>query len=56
MARLDEDRIFRVGVNLSNPNPPFFHFTERGRRALERLSRDPEIPPGTCVTWPLWRN
>lgn len=37
---------FSCGLNLANPNPPFFHFTERGRRALERLSRDPGNPAG----------
>src|SRR5258707_1184816 len=37
---------FAWGLNLSNPNPPFFHFTDRGRRALERLSRDPGNPAG----------
>lgn len=34
------------GINFSNPNPPFFHITDRGRRALERLSRDPGNPAG----------
>jgi len=34
------------GFNLNNPNPPFFHITDRGRRALERLSRDPGNPAG----------
>jgi hypothetical protein len=34
------------GLNLSNPSPPFFHITDRGRRALERLSRDPGNPAG----------
>jgi hypothetical protein len=34
------------GFNLDNPNPPFFHITESGRRALERLSRDPGNPAG----------
>lgn len=34
------------GFNLSNPNPPFFHITDRGRRALERVSRDPGNPAG----------
>ncbi|MGH9961506.1 MAG: hypothetical protein ACREBC_30995, partial [Pyrinomonadaceae bacterium] len=38
--------IFAWGLNLSNPNPPFFHFTDRGRKALERLSRDPSNPGG----------
>jgi hypothetical protein len=37
---------FAWGLNLSNPDPPFFHFTDRGRRALERLSRDPGNPAG----------
>ena len=37
---------FAWGLNLSNPNPPFFHLTDRGRRALERLSRDPGNPAG----------
>lgn len=34
------------GLNLSNPDPPFFHITDRGRSALERLSRDPGNPGG----------
>jgi hypothetical protein len=34
------------GLNLSNPNPPFFHTTERGRRALKSFSRDPSNPDG----------
>jgi hypothetical protein len=37
---------FAWGLNLSNPNPPFFHFTDRGNKALERLSRDPGNPSG----------
>lgn len=37
---------FAWGLNLSNPNPPFFHFTDRGRRALARLTRDPGTPAG----------
>jgi hypothetical protein len=37
---------FAWGLNLDNPNPPFFHFTDRGRRAIERLSRDPANPAG----------
>ena len=37
---------FAWGRNLANPDPPFFHFTDRGRRALERLSRDPGNPSG----------
>lgn len=34
------------GLNLSNPNPPFFHLTERGRHALEHITRDPSNPAG----------
>jgi hypothetical protein len=34
------------GLNLSNPNPPFFHLTERGRQALASLARDPSNPAG----------
>jgi len=34
------------GLNLSNPNPPFFHVTERGRAILRNLSRDPTNPDG----------
>src|SRR5579884_2591867 len=34
------------GLNLSNPNPPFFHLTERGRQALQNASRDPSNPAG----------
>ena len=34
------------GLNLSNPNPPFFHWTERGRQALAHLARDPSNPAG----------
>jgi len=37
---------FAWGLNLSNPNPPFFHITDHGRRTLERLSRDPGNPSG----------
>lgn len=37
---------FAWGLNLTNPNPPFFHFTDRGLKALERLSRDPGNPEG----------
>src|SRR5882762_541248 len=32
------------GLNLANPNPPFFHLTERGRQALQVVSRDPSNP------------
>lgn len=43
--------LFRTGIvawglNLSNPNPPFFHLTERGRQALQNLTRDPSNPAG----------
>jgi hypothetical protein len=43
--------LFRTGLlawgfNLSNPDPPFFHLTERGRAALANLSRDPSNPAG----------
>jgi hypothetical protein len=34
------------GYNLSNPDPPFFHVTEQGRRALRDISRDPANPEG----------
>ncbi len=34
------------GISLSNPNPPFFHLTERGRQALTNASRDPSNPAG----------
>lgn len=34
------------GYDLANPNPPFCHLTERGRRILSTLSRDPSNPEG----------
>lgn len=34
------------GMDFSNPDPPFFHVTEQGRKALSRLSRDPSNPAG----------
>lgn len=34
------------GFNLNNPNPPFFHLTERGEKALVQRSRDPSNPSG----------
>ena len=34
------------GLNISNPDPPFFHVTSSGRRLLERLTRDPGNPVG----------
>jgi len=45
------DELFRTGLlawglNLSNPNAPFFHLTERGRQALQNVTRDPSNPTG----------
>lgn len=34
------------GMNLNNPDPPFFHITETGKQGLARLSRDPGNPIG----------
>ena len=34
------------GLNLSNPNPPFVHVTERGMQALANATRDPSNPVG----------
>lgn len=34
------------GYNLDNANPPFCHITERGRRVLANVSRDPANPAG----------
>ena len=34
------------GLNLSNPNPPFFHLPERGQQALQNVTRDPSNPAG----------
>ena len=34
------------GFNLSNPNPPFFHLTDQGRKTLAQLSGDPGNPAG----------
>ncbi len=34
------------GYDLSNPNPPFCHLTDKGRRILRHLSRDPGNPDG----------
>ena len=34
------------GLNLSNPNPPFFHVTGPGKRALATANRDPSNPAG----------
>jgi hypothetical protein len=43
--------LFRTGLlawgrNLSNPGPPYFHLTDRGRQALENFTRDPSNPAG----------
>lgn len=43
--------LFRTGYlawgwDLANPNPPFFHITEQGRKTLQNLSRDPANPDG----------
>ncbi len=43
--------LFRIGYlawgfNLSNPNPPFFHLTERSHKFLENFSRDPANSDG----------
>lgn len=34
------------GSDLANPNPPFFHLTEQGRKVLMQISRDPGNPEG----------
>jgi hypothetical protein len=34
------------GFNISNPNPPFFHLTNQGRKTLDQLSGDPGNPAG----------
>jgi len=34
------------GYSLGDPNPPFYHVTERGRQALQTLSRDPADSEG----------
>jgi hypothetical protein len=34
------------GYDISNPDPPFCHLTEQGRKTLEHLSRDPANPDG----------
>ena len=43
--------LFRTGYlawghNMANPDPPWFHLTDSGRRLLERLTRDPGNPAG----------
>ena len=45
------NELFRTGIlgwglNLANPKPPFFHLTERGRKALANIARDPSNPAG----------
>jgi len=45
------NELFRTGIlawglNLQNPNPPFFHLTDRGRQALANVARDPNNPDG----------
>jgi hypothetical protein len=34
------------GYGVFTPDPPFYHITEQGRKALENLSRDPANPDG----------
>ncbi len=34
------------GMNYENPDPPWCHLTEKGRKALEVFSRDPANPAG----------
>lgn len=34
------------GLDLNNPDAPFFHLTRQGRETLSRLSRDPGNPSG----------
>jgi hypothetical protein len=34
------------GYNLSNPNSPFCHVTNKGRETLSNISRDPSNPDG----------
>jgi hypothetical protein len=34
------------GFNVTNPDPPFMHTTERGRETLRHFSRDPSNPAG----------
>jgi hypothetical protein len=35
-----------MGFDLNNPDPPFFHLTGTGRRALTNATRDPSNPAG----------
>ena len=34
------------GKDLSNSDPPWFHLTQQGRKALQHISRDPANPDG----------
>jgi hypothetical protein len=34
------------GLDITNPNPPFFHLSARGRTALAAVTRDPSNPDG----------
>lgn len=34
------------GVDLLNPNPPWFHIADRGKKTLENIDRDPVNPNG----------
>src|SRR5579883_1930176 len=34
------------GMNFNNPGSPWFHVTEKGKKALQQLSRDPSNPAG----------
>jgi hypothetical protein len=43
--------LFRIGLlawglDFCNPDPPFFHVTDKGRNALKHISRDPSNPDG----------
>src|SRR5437868_13772267 len=38
--------LLACGYDLNNPNPPLFHLTETGRRALANATRDPSNPAG----------
>lgn len=44
MGELFRTGLLARGKNLSSPDPPWFHRTERGRQALEGLPRDPCNP------------
>lgn len=38
--------ILAWGADWDNPEPPFFHVTDKGRRALDALARSPDNPLG----------